>query len=300
MKIGRYGKIYSIGHRAMHGLLDKEVEVTEKIDGSQFSFGVIDGELWMRSKRSPLMPGCSGLFGPAVDTVVRIHEKSSVKLREGWIYRAEAVCKRKHNVITYDRVPFGGLILYGVEKGPKTGDYFSWHDMAYEATTLGIECVPLLFNGILTESKMNSLLDIQSILGGSKVEGIVAVRAHDPIFQEDGIPVRAKFVSPQFKERHAKTWGKPGKNIVDRIAERFSGEARWEKALQRLREEGRLLGEPRDIGPAVKAIQSDIFEEESEEISDMLMKEFSGQIKSRCVKGFAEWYKAKLAKEMFS
>ena len=40
-----YGKIFNLGHKETEALFDGPVVVEEKIDGSQFSFGSINGEL---------------------------------------------------------------------------------------------------------------------------------------------------------------------------------------------------------------------------------------------------------------
>ena len=45
-----YPKVYALGHPATKDIFSGEVLVEEKIDGSQFSFGVIDGVLRTRSK----------------------------------------------------------------------------------------------------------------------------------------------------------------------------------------------------------------------------------------------------------
>ena len=49
-----YPSIYNIGHRYVVDLLNEPVLIEEKIDGSQFSFGVFDGELKCRSKGAQL------------------------------------------------------------------------------------------------------------------------------------------------------------------------------------------------------------------------------------------------------
>jgi len=45
-----FPKIYSYGYKEVSGILTGEIEVTEKIDGSQFNFGLVDGEIYFRSK----------------------------------------------------------------------------------------------------------------------------------------------------------------------------------------------------------------------------------------------------------
>jgi hypothetical protein len=56
MKISSYSKVYNLGHRTIEQLFDGIVVAQEKVDGSQFSFGLIDGELYCRSKGKRQMP----------------------------------------------------------------------------------------------------------------------------------------------------------------------------------------------------------------------------------------------------
>ena len=39
--ISSYPKVYNLGHRAIVGLTEESVVVQEKVDGSQFSFGLM-------------------------------------------------------------------------------------------------------------------------------------------------------------------------------------------------------------------------------------------------------------------
>ena len=48
--IHSYPTVFAIGHKMIADLFNGSVVVEEKVDGSQFSFGVIDGELVCRSK----------------------------------------------------------------------------------------------------------------------------------------------------------------------------------------------------------------------------------------------------------
>ena len=49
-QINSYPSVMQIGHKMIADIFSGEVIVEEKIDGSQFSFGVINGELTCRSK----------------------------------------------------------------------------------------------------------------------------------------------------------------------------------------------------------------------------------------------------------
>ena len=45
-----YASIFALGHKALQELLWDDVVIEEKVDGSQFSFGLIDGTLRFRPK----------------------------------------------------------------------------------------------------------------------------------------------------------------------------------------------------------------------------------------------------------
>lgn len=45
MSVSSYGSLHTIGHRAIADIFHGDVVVQEKIDGSQISFQVRDGEL---------------------------------------------------------------------------------------------------------------------------------------------------------------------------------------------------------------------------------------------------------------
>ena len=84
MSIHSYPNVYAIGHAAIRDLLQGDVTVEEKIDGSQFSFGVIDGELQCRSKgKQIIIDAPEKMFTEAVAMAKYI---SSV-LQPGWVYR---------------------------------------------------------------------------------------------------------------------------------------------------------------------------------------------------------------------
>ena len=109
--IHSFPKIFNLGDSAIGHLFEGPVEITEKVDGSQFSFGVFDGEIRVRSKgREFDVNAPDGLFVRACATVIRL----APGLHDGWTYRGECVQKPKHNVLTYDRSPEGGIILFDI------------------------------------------------------------------------------------------------------------------------------------------------------------------------------------------
>ena len=66
-----YPSIFAVGHAATAHLFDGDVIVEEKVDGSQFSFGVDEsGELHVRSKGAVMIPDApEKMFQRAVDSV---------------------------------------------------------------------------------------------------------------------------------------------------------------------------------------------------------------------------------------
>ena len=99
---GSYPKVYALGHAAIGELLLDRVIVQEKIDGSQFSFGVFDGELHVRSKGKEIEPSApEKMFNDAILAVIERKDK----LQPGWTYRAEYLRTPHHNHLNYDRIP---------------------------------------------------------------------------------------------------------------------------------------------------------------------------------------------------
>lgn len=294
-----YPKVYNVGHPQLDGFFDGgEIEVEEKVDGSQFSFGMIDGELVMRSKRAPIYSANPGMFAAALETVARIVEED--KLVPGWMYRCEYVSKPKHNVLVYDRVPKDALVLFDVDVG--TERYLERPAIEGAAASLGLEAVPSLYVGPIDNvAAVQNLMETVSFLGGPKVEGLVFKRRGDrAIFGRDSKPMIAKYVSKAFREKHAKTSYRPQRaDILEQIVQAHKTEARWMKAIQHLRESGELTMSPKDIGALMRDVQTDIDTECREEIADLLYRHFRKHILRGCTRGLAEWYKDWLLGQQF-
>jgi hypothetical protein len=300
-----YGKILALGSsdRRIHGLLDDPVVVEEKIDGSQFSFEVdtLTGDLVVRSKGQIIecLDAPDQLFAPSIGTVVKLFE--SGMLEPGLIYRGEAQSKLKHVTITYGRVAKGNIVLFDVVK--RDGTYMTVAERQYEADRLGIEATQVFFNEeIVTVDQIKSLIGTESMLGGHTIEGVVIKNYHNWFVHGDGsmAPKRAKYVDDLFKEKHKKDWRSENPNrgdiIADLVAE-LSSEVRFGKLVQRLREDGELEGDPRDIGKLMKAFHDDIVDEEAAYIKDRLFDAFIKNIVRGAGKELPYWYKRKLLEE---
>lgn len=290
--LSSYPSIYTLGHRYLDDLLDGPVVVEEKVDGSQFSMSRnLDGSLSVRSKGQEIHLGAvPQLFDHAVATA------QSLDLHPGWVYRGEYLQKPKHNTLSYSRVPKQHTILFDVMAGPET--YLCPSVKRAEADRLGIECVPTFHYGPLdgvTPCLIESLLGRESVLGGVKVEGFVIKNYNR--FGIDKKILIGKFVSAEFKERHGGEWktSNPGtSDVVQNLIIQLRTEARWRKTIQHLRDDGKLLTAPQDIGPLMIELQTDLLREEGEFIKQRLFDSFVKQVCRGVTSGFPEFYKASL------
>ncbi len=293
-----YPSIFAVGHKAARPLLDHdEVMVEEKLDGSQFSFGSFGGELRMKSKNAPILPEfIPQLFAEACATVMA----AQPRLPDGWTFRAEAICKPKHNILRYNRIPAGGLIVFDINVGHD--DYLSYLDKAEACKKLGFEVTPMLYTGKVHLTVMEELLQKESCLGGPKIEGVVIKPLLYNLYGVDKKVLMGKYVSPDFKEAHRTEWSASnpsGKSFLDLVIADYRTTARWDKTIQHLRDENKLEGIPKDIGVLMRELSDDIDREVTEDVKERLFKHFWKDIKRGIMRGFPEHYKGTLLTQAF-
>lgn len=291
-----YPKIYNLGHSALNDLFLDDVIIEEKVDGSQFSFGIFNGEIRCRSKGQQLIVDApEALFIKAVETVKRL----APYLKDGYTYRAEYLSKPKHNALAYDRIPKDHLIIFDIS--PNEEEYLPYPAKALEAARLGLEIVPLVYQGpVINAAALINLMDTVSVLGGQKIEGVVVKNYKR--FGPDKKVLLGKHVSEAFKEVHKNDWAKSNPkqgDILTLLSEQFRSKARWNKAIQHLTEKGQLEGTPRDIPTLIKEVQSDIETECVEEIVKQVLAWAMPHIKRRSIAGLPEWYKEILVEKQF-
>jgi|SRR5579864_110839 len=299
MRLHSYPSIYSFGHRVVKDILKDPVYVQEKVDGSQFSFGLDEeGNVITRSKGADIYAETADkLFKAAVEYVHSIKDK----LTPGYTYRGEVLCRPRHNTLAYDRVPRHNVVIFDVNTGEEC--YMPYSEVVQEAARLDLEVVPLLHAGIVSSvEQFQEILKTMSFLGGQKIEGVVVKPIGYNQFGIDKKALMAKYVSEEFKEVHGGNWkqSNPSNNeVVEKVALLYKTPARWNKAIQHLREAGQIEDSPRDIGKILAEIQKDTLKECENEIKEELFKAAWPKIGRILIAGFPEWYKEQLLKKQF-
>lgn len=304
-----YPSIFNMGHKAIADLLLYECNIEEKIDGSQFSFGLfednekpsghyLDMELKVRSKGAIMHPDAPmDMFKAGVAHVKSIQHL----LHPGWTYRSEYLAKPKHNALAYDRIPKGHVIIFDINDGERS--YLSYEEKVAEANRIGLEVVPRLFTGTINSiEEFRRFLESVSILGGQKIEGVVVKPIGYDLFGLDKKVLFGKFVSEAYREVHSKGWclSNPTRgDVIWNLINDLSTPARYAKAVQHLRERGELSESVRDIGNILKEVQIDIAKEEHDLISHTLYRHFIKDILRGASRGVPQWWKQKLLEVQF-
>src|SRR3990167_180075 len=303
---GSYPSCFNMGHRAISSLLDGDVIVEEKVDGSQFSFWWYPDEeeagnpLKVKSKGAMIYPDAPPkMFSGAVSTVKRLLEEG--KLHPGWAYRGESLQSPKHNALHYERVPVGNVILFDITTGEES--YLGYREKTEEASRLGLECVPCLFEGHVNNvEEFRSFLNTISVLGGQKIEGVVIKPKLYDLFGLDKKVLLGKYVSESFREVHKRAWGESNPSrgdVIEKLIQELSTPARYAKAVIHLREREEITDSVKDIGKILNEVRADIAKEEKDYISQKLYRHFGDEIIRRAAAGVPQWWKDSLLAAQF-
>lgn len=293
-----YPKVYHLGHPKIERVLMGNVVVQEKVDGSQISFGkrTVNGkaELFINSHHKDIsfVRGEYGQFTEAIAWIVQ----AEASLKPDLVYRGEVVSKPKHNIITYGRVPRNGIILFDIMRGPEA--YMGYMDVVQEGIRIGLETVPLLFYGnVAGEQDIERLLSRPSVLGGLP-EGVVIKNYGQ--FDDAGKPMMAKWVTPAFREiKKIDCASNSETGWWEKIVAKYRTVARFHKAVQRLAEEGKLSGEPKDIGLLMTMVRDDFRDEAVQTLAIDLLAHYQPDVERAVVSGLPEWYKEQLRTKAF-
>jgi hypothetical protein len=300
--ISSYSSPEQLGHRYLENLWDGgPVYAQEKVDGSCGGAAVISSTFHFRSRNQQLdVDAPDKMFALAVQSLRELADKGL--LTDGYTYRGEVVTREKHNTLRYGRIPKGGMILFDVDKGNQ--DYMTpGGELEEEAARIGLECVPLL--GVFYQKpsldELNALIDRESILGGCLIEG--AVFKNPRQYDRTGKVLMGKYVRPGFSELNNVDFRQrnPSRSdVVQSVIDTYCTEARWRKAVQHLREEGKIEGVPQDIPLLMREVSEDVLRECGQDIKDKLFDFFwKKEISKGITKSLPDWYKRELVSSQF-
>jgi hypothetical protein len=222
---------------------------------------------------------------------------STLKCDYDLIYHGECIAKPKHNVNHYDRVPKFFFVLFDVQRAD-TGAYLTRRMVEEIANVLEIECVRLFWQNedenVQPSAIIETLLERieqgleHSMLGGDKPEGFVLKHPH--FTKENGkeVATKIKIVRNAFKEKHrepsklANKQELTAEESIERIMSWYSKPVRWQKAIQRLRDQGKITGNPENATKERSAIideaRRDFHKEEEENLKQLLWAEFGQRL----------------------
>lgn len=287
-----YGKILTLGALYTQNALKGEVVIQEKVDGSQFRFGINeDGELVIASKGAHIDPeNPPQLFARGVEYLKSIRDRFG---NDEMYFYGEILDKPRHNTLAYDRIPKNHIVLFD---GIADGQYMDRETLAGCAEILEVDLIPELYRGEATTQTVTDLLKTVSYLGGQILEGVVVKNYNETLlYAGKEQQLFTKYVREEFKEMHMKnTDWMSGNDKTAALFQEYCTEARWHKALQHLRDEGKLQQSPRDIALIIKEVPSDILSENAEDIKNRLFSLYRKDFERMVVRGLPEWYKKQL------
>ncbi|MCP5006222.1 MAG: hypothetical protein GY941_20125 [Planctomycetes bacterium] len=296
-----YPKIWALGGSNIRDILEGEVEITEKLDGSQIGFGKdIEGNLVIRSKGAVIdQDDPQKLFAPAVKHILSVQHL----IPNDTAFYGETLSKPKHNTLAYGSVPAGYIALFGKGSFSFDGHLSDYSSVEAWSLELAMGIVPLIYWGETDVNFIRDLVDGQpeSALGGCPMEGIVVKNYNKPyeLYGQHVSLMVGKYVSEQFKEKHkANDNFGSGKSKMELYFESFRTDARWDKAIQHLRDDGQLLEDPKDIGALMKELHRDFDEECAQEVKDKLYGIYRKDVLSKITRGFPEYYKQRLLENL--
>lgn len=310
--IPAFPKVLRLGDRNIPDILKPGmIEVTEKVDGSSFAFGLDDlGQLVMRSRGQliSLVEGPQKLFRPVFNYVMKNWHDWADRflLLPGMFVYGETLSKPKHNTLEYERVPLNNLAVFGLYTHG-TGFLSSHQMLSNVAAYLGFDVVPLLLvthGAALATDDFTRLLATDSFLGKEKIEGVVIRNLSQKITyfgSPEPFPPLAKYVRPDFKEMNDKSQreGEYGHahSKIEEYLEQYHSPARWTKAVQRLTEQGAIEGRMQDMPKLLAEIKRDLFEEEKDNIMSDVWRLIKSNLEKQATRGVGSWYSERLAQE---
>jgi hypothetical protein len=287
---------------------EQHVVVQEKLDGSNVSILVRDGQFVLQSRTTIIDPTNPGMFKPFVTYVEQNKDALSTYLKEGDAIYGEMV--QNQGKIQYPITQAFAIFDIGhVSPEPVPGrradaSSFDAHYIPYSyqiinelAVHIGATAAQLLWAGAWRDFPRDA--KISEWINSEKSEGIV-IKAYDVDMQwmdDDGtikghyFPILGgKVVRDDFRELATPLKNPKRSNVpLEFIAQSLVTQARVDKATRRVQENG---GDWTKADQVIKAVLKDAHDEDESYIKDMMFKALWGKMGADVAKKVLELHPA--------
>jgi hypothetical protein len=275
-----YPKIHAFGYLGTEDVLNGEIVVQPKVDGSNVSvWRFPDGEWYLGRRNGWISKDVSeGMFKPFVDWAMELvptldpPEQTTVWFGE---------FSNNHNKLKYDEkkpfILFDVATLLELSTGDTGFTFLGYDEVLEVADAHGLDRIPAIYRGLGSEwnaDKLVGLLGKESYLGGCLEEGVV-VKRYGELTRFNG-PYFVKLVSTEFSEKQkVKLKGaRQGSAVGVWAADSFFTPARLAKAIQKIKEQNEWADDNarKNIGKLIGTVMKDIHDECADEIADKVVK----------------------------
>lgn len=277
----KYMDIVRLGHKTTLGVLNEGdfITVTEKLDGANASFKVENGIIKAFSRNTEL--NCENNLRGFYEWTQTLNPEL---LLNGVIYFGEWLVKHK---IQYPAEKMNQFYLFDIYN-TYTCEYVSFSMVKDESKRLGLNLIPLFYEG-----KYQSFDHLMSFvgktnLGGEQGEGVVVKNVNYK--DKYGKQIFVKLVTDEFREiqkqKAPKDPNKPA-TVEQQFVNECVTKARVEKLLYKLVDEG-VLEESfgiEDMGLILKNLGSRIYEDIIKEESESLPENYEEQLIRKVIRG---------------
>ena len=303
----KFPKVLGLGQPLLAEIFDDPVDLSSKIDGSQCRINLTESNVQCGSKNVDIAD--TKMFDLAYQQADRIwNEKVWWTFGDDITLFTEFLNKPKHNVLKYDRVPKNSLYVFGALID---GKHLSTEELIELATELDIEPPHIIASQVKINNPedLNEYLETESVLGGTKVEGIVirnSYKSYPPLLVSTmaftNYPLVGKLVRDDFKERLQKEWStkKQRETPLAKVSTEFFTDARFNKAINHLNDAGKITYEMNNLKDIIPEFYSDLIDEERQEIMELALDDFWRQLKRKSDNFVVKEWKRYLVEKQFS
>lgn len=181
-------------HDNVNHFIDKEVIVTEKLDGENTS--MYSDKIHARSIDSG--------YHPSRTWIKALHASIRHNIPKNWRICGENM-QAKH-AIFYDALP-SYFFVFGIYDDKNI--CLSWDDTVEFSYILGLETVPVLYRGIWEQNRVHACYSGKSVFGNAEQEGYV-VRVSDSFDYNNFTYNVSKYVRPGHVAGDQEHWSKTG------------------------------------------------------------------------------------------